>query len=218
MNNAFLIPEDNKDKFIKMCLLLFPRYKSGQFKNNGIITLRYKQWWKRSSHIHFYNLISLNIVNELSILRWNSYDLVKMFKTNIMSIIKSSPLIDTTVTVGIIDYLYTELLRTKLRDIYSDGSLSKILTPLDTIEEAVIIENSEILSTSKSNSNISLRRKLPPIEQILRDIRLMAASTILIFLLNVSAAMFSLTKIIHIVTCPPNTEVFMKFPWITNYP
>lgn len=117
LENFKNLSNDNREKFLKICLLLFSDFKSATFKNNGIIIFKRKGLFNRRVRIQFMDLLTFGVPRSLSMNRWGSYSLVDDIYQEIKNIDNSTTDFISKIE-KVINYLYSIFEETKIRDVY----------------------------------------------------------------------------------------------------
>jgi len=151
------LDNEYKEKFLKMCLLLFPQYRSARIKRDGTVIFVSKLSLFKRIKIPFFNLISHDIAIKLSILRWNSEHLVKEYFSALLDI-KEKQENTRKETIEFvreaIDFLYSKFLVTKLRDIYSNY-YDTVITSSGYVIEKENLSDSIFITSTKGKVNIT---------------------------------------------------------------
>ncbi|MFA5395501.1 MAG: hypothetical protein WC346_05710 [Methanogenium sp.] len=171
--NFNYLSNEYKDKFLKMCLLLFPQYKSASINKKGIVTFISKNSILRRTKIPFINLVSHDLLMRLSVLRWNSTQLANSYLKVLLEInekykhIKNPTVSEQLkMTQEVIDYLYSQFLITNLKDIYTN--YCNVVSSKDNIEVVDDVLKSSFKTTVFGN--IKTATKYITYENLYKDL------------------------------------------------
>jgi hypothetical protein len=163
------IPKSHKEKFLKMCLLLFSCYKTARFNNNGQIVFTPNRWYKRTVRIPIWDLLTFGVPRAISYFKWATLSLLDEMYEEIEKINLSTNDYSERITL-IIDYLYPIFEKTKIRDIYNNYD-----TVITVKEELQNVDNH--IETNNVYDRISLADRIRTLlNDSIHEIKLEAAT------------------------------------------
>jgi hypothetical protein len=142
LENFGSLSKDHKERFLKMCLLLFSSFKSAKFRDDGIIVFKPRRWFSKKVCISFMELLTFGVPRLISINKWGTYALVpEMYKkfTDTSKVTKDHVELYTIMS----DYYYSLFEEIKIRDIYKSYNTVLVLNEVgkDTNNLEININN-----------------------------------------------------------------------------
>lgn len=189
LENFGSLSKDHKEKFLKMCLLLFSSFRSAKFKDDGTIVFKRRRWISKKVRIPFMELLTFGVPRLLSINKGGTYYLLdemhdKFTKTAIST---KDPMELYSI---MIDYFYSILEEIKIRNIYKSYSTTLVLKEVG--------KNIEKLEVNVNNvyDRISLTNKRKAyLSNFIRELKVNAATIALFISLWLPAKAYMLPKL-----------------------
>lgn len=197
-------PQEHRDKFLKMLLMLFPNFRSARFKDDGTIVLKQRGWFKRKIKRSFTDLLTYDIPREISLFRAGNYSLVEDFYDSIKEISKSNLSFEIKIQKTI-DCLYDVFYDTKIRNVYNGVDI--VVIPNDsTINTTKLVDTNSYMSIGDENSTM--------IQDIVEELKLITAT----WLITISLWLPFKSQLLHSVVTVVAEIRTSNFLWEVNYP
>lgn len=218
LKNFNNLDNEYKDRFLKMCLLLFPQYRSARIRKDGTVVFMSKLSLFKRVRIPFFNLISEDIATKLSVLQWNNKQLTKKYYETIADIrtkYNTTEQDNILFIKEVIDFLYSKFLITGLKDIYNS------YYDVTTTSGGYKLErenNSDSVFVTTIKGQTSITKKHFTLDKLVKELKNKTLVTLIVLGLNLATSMAILSNLsTRLLPILSYQELLGQSPWKIIY-
>lgn len=215
MKISFVLKKETKEKLIRMCLLLFPKFKVVRVSRSGSVIFKTKKWSLRSYRIPWSEMLMHQLPKALSLARWNNLEVTEEFASEITKIFQmyQASSLDNRFE-RIILYIWSEFGKTKIRNVFENAN--EVIIPLENgflkyLKDTPRINPLEKQVMTRETIIPNLYSRLGDFSNTISSSKLLVASMVLLAFLNLKVWMNAINMPAISVTA---VKINGIFPWI----